>query len=315
LFNEQLVRNNELKKLVDEKIINFKSENWHYVSRLKSIESFALKIESGRFHKPQKLEDFFACMIVVENINAIKQAEELIKNHFEISERRPKSDNQTHKHSNSFQFDDIRLYLTWKDDPKLPPKGVSDILFEVQIKTFLQHAWSIATHDLIYKTDSVNWAQERIAFQIKAMLEHAEISILEVDKLAKSNSLNKTNRQTKELLNILKLLCDFWDIGQLPNNIVTLARNVQELLNNLKIDLKKLKNILNAETKQGKGARILNLSPYGAIIQSLLNHETEKVINYLLSDTKQFKILLPNEIDLPKSIKDISSRNAIFLNS
>ena len=53
------------------------------------------------------------------------------------------------------------------------------MIFEVQIKTILQHAWSIATHDLIYKTDTVSWPKERIAFQVKAMLEHAEIAIAE----------------------------------------------------------------------------------------------------------------------------------------
>ncbi len=36
-------------------------EYWHFQERIKTEESFAIKIESGRFDDPGKLEDFFAC--------------------------------------------------------------------------------------------------------------------------------------------------------------------------------------------------------------------------------------------------------------
>src|SRR5208337_1144238 len=158
LYSELLEKNIILKDKVDEKIKSSKDERWHYESRLKIMESFALKIETGRIHSPKELEDFFACTIVVENKSAIQKAEDIILNNFVLKERRPRSENSTHKKSDSFPFDDLRLYVKWKDDPALRPTGVDGMLFEVQIKTFLQHAWSIATHDLIYKSDSVSWS-------------------------------------------------------------------------------------------------------------------------------------------------------------
>src|SRR5207247_360952 len=113
------------------------------------------------------------------NSTEIDQAEALIRENFTVNERRPRQRDRTHKAPHAFPFDDLRLYVRVPNTPASPPTDLVGILFEVQIKTFLQHAWSIATHDLLYKADDANWNKERIAYQIKAMLEHAEISIQE----------------------------------------------------------------------------------------------------------------------------------------
>ena len=176
-----------LKARVDKKIVALKRARWHYESRIKPEESFALKIETGRCKNPRMLEDFLACTIVVENQKEIETAIKLVNEcNFKIKYRRPTSEQVTFKRSNSFPFDDLRLYVEWQDDPTERPLGLSGLLFEIQIKTYLQHAWAIATHDLVYKTDSVSWPKERIAYQVKAMLEHAEVSITKAEELAHS---------------------------------------------------------------------------------------------------------------------------------
>ena len=77
----------------------------------------------------------------------------------------------------------------------------------MQVKTFLQHAWGIATHDLIYKTDDVSWSRQRIAYQIKAMLEHAEMSIQEAGRLAEAVALSKTQHDSEA--DIPQIAADF----------------------------------------------------------------------------------------------------------
>ncbi len=148
----------KLKKLIDYEFKNTLPQEWHYISRLKRTESFALKIESGRYRSIDIFDDFFACTIVVENISKIKTARRFVKKRFEQSYQRPKSDDFTHKNPDSFPFDDLRMYMKWKDNIGSKPTGLEGLLFEVQIKTFLQHAWAIATHDLVYKSDEKNWA-------------------------------------------------------------------------------------------------------------------------------------------------------------
>ena len=75
-YDKQLDLNEKLKKRVDLIIGKHKKDTWHYFSRIKTRESYALKVETGRIDDPNKLDDFFACTIVVKNhseINAAKK--------------------------------------------------------------------------------------------------------------------------------------------------------------------------------------------------------------------------------------------------
>ena len=204
LYQVLLPRYLTLKKHVDLRFQHSKEARWHYESRIKSEESFALKLETGRVADPSAPEDFFACCVVVENLARVSDAESLICELFSLHERKPPSKSMTHLPPHSFDFDDLRLYVKWIDEPQLPPSGVDGMMFEFQVKTFLQHAWGIATHDFIYKTESVEWASSRIAYQVKAMLENAELSIAEVKRLTGSEMLNKTDRSHTNLKATIK---------------------------------------------------------------------------------------------------------------
>ena len=73
LYTSKLTYYNKLKIKVDKILKSHKHESWHYTSRIKASESFALKIETGRFDINSIFEDFFACTIVVKNLNEIKR--------------------------------------------------------------------------------------------------------------------------------------------------------------------------------------------------------------------------------------------------
>jgi len=287
-----------LKVEVDSFMEGHKEASWHYVSRLKDVESFALKVETGRT-RPAKMEDFFACTLVVENLGLMAKAEQLVRRRFKFHERRPKVDTFTLKPSDSFRFDDTRLYVRWKDGLASRPTGLDGLLFEVQIKTFLAHAWSVATHDLTYKTDEKSWPKERIAFQVKAMLEHAEISILEAQKLAASTSLNKTDDLSRRISLIIEMVNSLWPSIALPYDRKRLAENINNLVESVGINLERLQEIILKETHLGKGTKILNLSPYCTIVQSLVNQEPAKVLKYITGPRKEFKVYVSCDLEIP----------------
>lgn len=313
LYDDQRDPNDRLKIEVDRRLTSLKKSEWHYESRVKELPSFALKIESGRFQDPSRVEDFFACTLVVANASAIEEAEQLIVNHFKLKERRPESPKRTHKASDSFPFDDLRLYVTLADDPALPVSDLSLFVFEVQIKTFLQHAWTIATHDLVYKSDEANWSKERIAFQIKAMLEHAELSIQEAERLAESGALAKEDSRTSDIRNGIALLKRQWAPDELPDDVRRLAQNITNLLRALRIELGRLEEILTAEKMRRAGAHPANLSPYAAVVQYLFGAEKDKIVRFLESGQARFKVLIPNEIEIPIDLDRARCRNAIFV--
>ena len=312
LYNDQNSIYTRLSNEVDRLITSIKSSRWHYESRIKGLESYALKLETGRFPEPDKIEDFFGCMLVVENTLEIKKALAMLKPHIKLEYRRPKDEKMTHKNSDSFVFDDLRIYATLKPTAAREKGPINNIIFEIQIKTFLQHAWSIATHDLIYKSNEINWTKQRVAYQVKAMLENAEVSIEKAYSIKKIPGLPITNEKIELQKKVQKFLMTFWATEKLPQDLIRLVDNVIQLLKMLDISLEILENDLKEEAKQGKGNLILNLSPYLSILQTIINLQTTKIKSYLVKDKKN-KILIPKEIDISKISECITGKNVISI--
>ncbi len=298
-----------------EALLNFKKKSsWHYIGRIKTLESFALKIETGRFNEASIFDDFFACTIVVENINEIKNANSLINKLFINQYQKPQSQYFTHKSSDSFQFDDLRIYCRLKEDELKPlSDDVLKLTFEIQIKTFLQHAWSIATHDLIYKSDEVHWGKERIAFQVKAALEQAEVAISGVNELSKVSEISKDTKDIKKINRLLKLLYKHFKKEDLPKDRRRLAHNIINLLSILKLDLTSFDKYLIDDTNAGKGTNLRNLSPYMLIVQSIYNQNSSLIESFLKSKNyERTKFLITPELNF-KQIDDMQKHNIIDL--
>jgi ppGpp synthetase/RelA/SpoT-type nucleotidyltranferase len=304
LYGEQLQINERLKMKVDAMLRALAAgKRWHYESRIKSETSFALKLESGRIKNPHAAEDYFACTLVVQNLSEIEDAKQEITSRFRITETRPREAGKTHKAADTFPFDDLRLYGYWKDDQSLPETGLSAVKFEVQIKTFLQHAWGIATHDLIYKTDDVSWSKQRIAYQIKAMLEHAEISIQEADRLSESAALAKSQRDIEQMKNIILLLKEIWPAESLPSDLRRLAGNTQNVMTLAGMDIAKLRAAVAAERVRQKGSLPINISPYAIIVQAIAWHNGDALRAGLASRDSREKIFVTEEMELPEWVR------------
>ena len=196
---------------------------------------------------PAHMEDFFACTIVVSTITEIGKAEELVFRRYDRKERRPAEDHFTKKASSSFLFDDLRLYAAMRPQISGKHQDLDGIIFEVQIKTILQHAWSVVTHDMIYKTDAVSWPLERIAYQVKAMLEHAEISVSEAVVLARSRGVAREDQRTRDVVGVIGDLRRLWLEEQLPMDVKRLATNILELLRGCGVSVARFSDIVAVE--------------------------------------------------------------------
>jgi hypothetical protein len=308
LYGDLLPRYDKLKALVDDRLHARKDHRWHYESRLKTEESYALKLETGRVRNPAAPEDFFACTVVVENRARIDEAEAAVCDLFALESRRPPRADFTHLPPHSFDFDDLRLYVRWRDDSTARPTGVDGTLFEVQIKTFLQHAWGIATHDFIYKTDDVDWSTSRIAYQVKAMLENAELSIAEAMRLTGSAMLSRTDRGHDEIKANIAGITSRWDAALLPKDLRRLAQTVIDLSRALRIPLDDLWGMVDHATANGKGVRTLNLSPLSAIIEALIEQRGPDLFAPLGHPKCRDYVFVPLEVDVPALAANISAR-------
>ena len=242
-----------LRPLADER-------DWFYLSRLKQLESFALKMETGRVPDPSNLADFFACTLVVPTMVQIEQAEQLVRGHFEFKSKRPPHSDKTWKSSSDFMFDDLRLYVARRSPASGQHPQLDGLVFEVQIKTILQHAWSVATHDLIYKTDRVSWPRERIAYQVKAMLEHAEVAIAEANSLANAPAVAKHTDRTMALLTLIEHIKQTWSDDRLPSDIKRLAESIYSVFRVADLEVNQFQEVIETE-KTRVGTLPNDLSP------------------------------------------------------
>ncbi|MDX0408976.1 hypothetical protein GOL82_30080 [Sinorhizobium medicae] len=304
-FFDQLAIN----RLVQEQVElrqNLFDKNWHFVSRLKSEESFALKVEAGICDENLVIDDFYACTLVVRNSTEIASATKIVEDNFNVIYRRPASPDKTKSRPTEFQFDDLRMYA------KLKPgyagaSEIHDIIFEIQIKTFLQHAWGIATHDLTYKTDEVNWARFRVASQIRAMLEHAELSIERFESLATSNIIAREYREYVDVHEIIIGLRDRFDAAALPKDLQRLAKAINSALDTLGVTVRECMECIDEDTGRGRGVKELNLSPYSIVIQSVLARRNLDA-NHLKGKLKKSNfhpIMLSKSVAVPDVLKPL----------
>ncbi len=314
IYQDHCEINTGLSKYV-EKILGSaaKINKWHYESRVKEVNSFVQKIETGRVQDLKSVEDLFACTLVVKNSAEIEVAKEVVNLHFDTKYCRPLKDDETHKDPSSFVFDDKRLYVMMKEDPSMPSKIFSKVIFEVQIKTFLQHAWAITTHDMMYKSAGINWAEERVAYQVKAMLENAEISIQEVKSLSPSSMINKTSERVKNIGDILQILNDLWDSSSLPRNRKILAETIYDFIKRMQVDVRDLRSCLKKEISNQKGVPPTNITPYSFFVQVMLKNKELKV-KKMLNDrrNKKFIVVVDSNAELPEWFLRFEGSNVII---
>lgn len=301
LYNERIEYYNLLKQNVDGLILQTKENYWHYESRVKKINSFALKFETGRFSLENIFDDAFAGTIVVRNSEEILGCIKYLKTHFEVIEQRPQNRKFTHKDTYSFEFDDLRLIIKLKDDQSGRfDEHLLELKFEIQIKTFLQHAWSVATHDLIYKTDTVNWAKERVAYHVKAALEQAELTISSVDEIIKSSLVNKNNRKVNEINKIISFIKEVFPEDSLPTDLRRLSENINALMKVIGLTLSDLKFIIEIEKECDREINLLNLSPFQNLLRIIHGFDENYFIRFLTDNhqSTNYKLVVFPELEL-----------------
>ena len=268
----------DLQPIIDDLIRDCIPDRWLYFSRIKSKESFYAKMSQGR--SEALLEDILAGTIVVERSDQINEAVGYLSDRFDIQDRRPKDPHETNKYPESFQFDDLRLYLKLKERPE--NDECAKLIFEIQIKTYLQHAWIIATHDLIYKSDRIDsWAKKRVAFQIKAMLEHVETSISKVEELAKADLINMSTCKFNERLKIGAKISDWgYVLGGSTGRIIENIQNLLELFSLQWDTVAGLVERATNETSNG-GINATRFSPYEVVLDAICRYSPESISTYM----------------------------------
>lgn len=148
-------------------------KSFAYVGRSKSIESLAEKIDTGRFERWDQIDDLFACCVIVPSLGDEPEVLAYLREQFQEVECRSRG--ATKKDPAVFRFDATRFI--GRLNSSIAASASPDVLavtFEVQIRTAFEHAWSVTTHALTYKSREVNWRHLRLAAQLRAAVEQLD---------------------------------------------------------------------------------------------------------------------------------------------
>lgn len=151
-----------------------------FIDRRKTLSSLVEKLDSGRIKAWSELDDLYACTIVVPTAQHEQGVLRKLDTSFEQVRLRSRSD--ARKAPDVFRFDGARWYGRVRGETAAERQpGLGDQLFEVQVVTAFEYAWIAVTHDLVYKSDNVDWRRQRLAAQLKAAVEQIEVLIAAFD--------------------------------------------------------------------------------------------------------------------------------------
>jgi hypothetical protein len=167
----------DLENYVSETLKTYAASNKYlFFGRRKTYDSLAEKLEGGRFTAWSKLDDLYACTLVVPTIAHEESVLGKLGQYFDCVEIRSRATAQTAP--DVFRFDTTRFYGRLREESAVSrPRGVQEIIFEVQMPTVFEYAWITVTHDLVYKGAEVDWKKLRLAAQLKAAVEQIETVI------------------------------------------------------------------------------------------------------------------------------------------
>jgi ppGpp synthetase/RelA/SpoT-type nucleotidyltranferase len=193
--------------------------NFPISGRIKSAASVAEKIEMGRYQRFSEIDDLVAFTMIIPSAKCEDEVTKFCKRLFDVTEIRGKS--TTQKAPDVFRFDSTRVVARVRRSPDLAGStrpSISDYLFEIQVRTAFEHAWSVATHDLVYKGSSIDWKRARLAAQLKATSEGLDAAVAAFEYLADAIEESPWDRFRGQV-DVSQYIADAFEGQKLPSTL------------------------------------------------------------------------------------------------
>ena len=194
-------------------------QNYPFVGRIKTAESVAEKIEMGRYRRFSEIDDLVAFTLITPTSARVAEVVDFCRVYFDVVSIRSKS--TTQKRPDVFRFDSTRVIARVRRPPDLIGalgQSIFEYLFEVQVRTAFEHAWSVATHDLVYKASTIDWKRVRLAAQLKATSEGLDAAVGAFDHLAASVEESPWDRMHDEVA-VSEFVVAAFGEQRLPENL------------------------------------------------------------------------------------------------
>ena len=163
----------DLSRLLEQLLKSNQIEFSQLESRTKDVDSLARKIQNKHYSKLSIITDLCGLRVIVPYKSNVVDVDNLIQSEFQILEH------QHHGENEVTEFGYRSLHIIAKlDRSRLNSTEwgpYNNFVFEIQIRTILEHSWALISHQLDYKTSgAAPPAFRRRLFQIAALLETSD---------------------------------------------------------------------------------------------------------------------------------------------
>jgi len=175
-----------LKKLTEQvrnTLLNYcDKNNFAFCGRIKTLQSLSEKLESGRYKNWEEIDDLYACSIIIPSLDYENDVISYLKRTFKVEKVKKKG--SVLQSPEVYRFNSTRIICRYTQNTSINT-SFNNILFEIQVKSAFEHAWSVSTHKLGYKSNSIDWKMLRIVSQIKSSVEQMDTLVLGAEKISK----------------------------------------------------------------------------------------------------------------------------------
>lgn len=154
-------------------------------SRVKEIDSFTEKASKAKYQDPaQEIFDLVGVRIIVPFEDDMARVSEILTQYFVLNEEESVDKSQALDTDRVGYRGDHKILRICETRASLPEwNRFSDLYFEAQIRTTLQHAWAQNEHKLVYKSETpMPDSFKRTVNRISGLLETADADFVRLRK-------------------------------------------------------------------------------------------------------------------------------------
>ncbi len=204
---------------------NFRISN--IAIRIKSEDALKKKIiYKNKYQDISEITDIVACRIITLFENDIDRIFECIKENFDVVEYNDKRKKKYEDHID-FGYNSLHLLIKFNEErcQFIEYANYKDIVFELQIRTTLQHSWAEIEHGLGYKS------QYEIPKDIRRRLTRlsASLELLDEEFVQIAKAVDEYNRGIVHIEKVLKTDINVHSLAQYVNT----SPRINQLLDKL----------------------------------------------------------------------------------
>lgn len=215
-----------------EELLHAHSIKFHTIeSRTKEIDSLKDKLvrKSEKYLDPlNEITDFTGIRVITYFLDDVLKISDLINNEFKVDNENS-SDQGNLLNYNEFGYRSVHFVVTLSDSRSVLTEWatISNIKFEIQVRTVLQHAWAGISHTLQYKHETeIPTSLRRQLFRLSGLFELADEEFVDIKEQHLKYIDNAYDEDEKSIEINLHTILKFLTESDLIENLRNVAEKI-----------------------------------------------------------------------------------------